>query len=398
MSSSTPISPALAYLNENPLGGVLLPIPEHFQVEEIPAYLPNGSGEHRYLKIRKTGHNTAQVARLLARLADCSARDVGYAGLKDRNAITTQWFSLPNKSRPTSEFELDDSIEILEESLHRNKLGTGHLHGNIFKIVLSKIEAGRLEAAKNLIQLLRNQGVPNYFGEQRFGRGASNLSLALNTLRQQFDQAEQAKLLKAQARDSLQTEETPSETEGSPEPKTKASRPSRRERKRHHQDVDMKFLISVIQSEHFNRVLMKRIELGQKILSGDIVRLDNAGKHFVVEAEAIAEAQQRLESGDIHLTGPIWGHKTVQGDGEARQLEKGILLGLLGDEALLHYLDNSAPGSRRDLWLKPESLSVTPLDADSCLVEMALPKGSYATVILEELLGRRGVRETQPDE
>lgn len=149
--------------------------PDDFIVEEIAAVEPSGAGEHLYLQVRKRNQNTVWIAGHLARIAGVAEQDIGYAGLKDRNALTTQWFSiyLGNRDISPSAFVHDD-FEVLQVSRHNRKLRRGMHNGNRFRIRLRNVAANR-EALETRLTLIRDSGVPNYFAEQRFGHGANNL-------------------------------------------------------------------------------------------------------------------------------------------------------------------------------------------------------------------------------
>ncbi len=156
--------------------------PEDFRVDEELGFSPDGEGEHSLLHIRKRNRNTDQIARQLARHAGVRARDVSYCGLKDRVAVTSQWFSvwLPGKADPDWSTMEEEGLQILEQSRHRRKLQRGALQCNRFEIVLREIQGAQEDVEKRL-SLIKAQGVPNYFGEQRFGRDGGNL-LAAQTM------------------------------------------------------------------------------------------------------------------------------------------------------------------------------------------------------------------------
>ncbi len=151
--------------------GLIRVNPEDFQVDEILGFELSGEGEHVCLHIRKRNSNTAFVAKQIARLADVKNMDVSYAGLKDRNAVTTQWFSvyLSNKTEPDWQQLNTDEVEVLEVVRHNRKLRRGALKGNRFKICVRELQ-GDHESLEQRLQTIRGKGVPNYFGEQRFGR------------------------------------------------------------------------------------------------------------------------------------------------------------------------------------------------------------------------------------
>lgn len=154
--------------------------PEDFQVDEVLGYEPQGEGEHVYLHIRKRGENTAWVAEHIARLAQVNINDVGYGGRKDRHAVTTQWFSvyLPKATEPDWQLLSSDSLQVLGYHRHPRKLRRGDHAENRFSIRLRNIDAAAVTDIEQRLQSIREQGVPNYFGEQRFGHYGNNLTAA----------------------------------------------------------------------------------------------------------------------------------------------------------------------------------------------------------------------------
>src|SRR5215510_11438806 len=157
--------------------------PEEFRVDEIPLYAPTGEGAHTFLRIEKTLRTTEEVARELARAAGAAPRDVGYAGRKDRVALTTQWFSAPGLD-PDAALRLAlRGARVLEAARHPHKLRTGHLGGNRFEILVRGVEAPAREAAERRARELSGRGLPNRFGPQRYGRGGGNAELGRRLLR-----------------------------------------------------------------------------------------------------------------------------------------------------------------------------------------------------------------------
>lgn len=153
--------------------------PEDFQVEEQLGFQPEGEGEHHFLYLKKRNTNTEWLAKQLARFSRVPLKDVGYAGLKDRNAVTSQWFSIriPGTDTPDwKELECDD-LKLLQAARHRRKLRRGALAQNRFKLRLRKLNTDRSEFENRLNQIASG-GVPNYFGEQRFGHDQNNLTFA----------------------------------------------------------------------------------------------------------------------------------------------------------------------------------------------------------------------------
>lgn len=162
-----------------PLTGARALLKQHnsdFRVDEIPLLQPGGDGEHVWLHIEKDGANTAWIAKRLAELAGVNEMDVGYAGMKDRNAITRQWFSiyLPRVEAPDFSRLNDSEMTVLQQTRHSKKLRRGDLLGNRFTLLLRCVEGDRM-ALENNLQQIRDNGVPNYFGEQRFGHDGGNI-------------------------------------------------------------------------------------------------------------------------------------------------------------------------------------------------------------------------------
>jgi tRNA pseudouridine13 synthase len=170
------VSPALPFVTaDRPgSGGRLKCSPEDFQVDERPAYLPGGSGPHLYLHVEKRGLTTRDAVRWLARALGVGERDVGYAGLKDKAAVTTQWLSFPVTRDPDPAGLATEGLRVLAASRHQNKLRVGHSRGNAFQVV---VRSGQLAAAAACAARLRETGLPNFFGPQRFGSGGANAAL-----------------------------------------------------------------------------------------------------------------------------------------------------------------------------------------------------------------------------
>lgn len=344
MSEPSPAAPAvhappLASLDLPGTGGAIGPDVEHFCVDEVPAYAPSGEGEHLYVRAEKRGLTTPELVRRLADAAEVETRDIGYAGLKDKHAVTSQWLSLPRHAKEPATWALPDGVRVLEASRHGNKLRTGHLVGNRFRITLVGVVPDALALGQAVAERLTASGLPNYFGLQRFGRDAENLGRALAWLRGGARQRLSAFLVKLYP--------------------------------------------SVVQSEIFNRYVTARRELGlDRLFPGEVVRLEGSGASFVVEDEARETA--RLLSRDIHLTGPMLGPKMRPASGRARELELEAASAAGVDAAVLEVLARFAPGTRRDLLVYPESLALTQPGPETLVLDFVLPAGSYATVLVRE--------------
>lgn len=315
------------------LGGHIGPTPEDFRVVEIPAYTPSGEGTHFYVEVEKRGLSTGAVRELLARAAGVRPADIGVAGRKDTQAVTRQWFSLPC---PPVDPE-DPGVRLLGPAQrHGNKLRTGHLRGNTFTIRLVALDADA-EARWPALQAALASGMPNYFGEQRFGRGARNLPDALDFL----------------------------------------ADPRRRVR-------DPEFLASVVQSAVFNRWLGERVADGtlDRAHEGDVLRKRETGGLFVCTDPETDTA--RVAAGEVDPTGPMPGAKTMPATGPAAEREARALAALGLSEKALATLHRFAPGTRRVARVVPEGLSLIFKEREA-EVRFTLPAGSFATVLLGEL-------------
>ncbi len=331
------------------------PEPEHFIVEEIPLYEASGEGEHLYVFVEKRDLATPQMIRQIARAAGVGQRDVGSAGMKDKQAVTRQWLSLPGKSRPPEEWDLDEGIRVVRVSRHKNKLRTGHLLGNRFVITLVDVPEDGLSRARAIAARIADRRLPNYFGTQRFGVRGSSYAQAFEWLA-----------------------ETPKPDSASTDGKKKHRRGPKR--------FENKFLPSVVQSEIFNRYVTARLARPEPLLAGEVVRLDGTGSLFVVED--LAAEVPRFERGDLHRTGPMWGPKGVQAQAAARELELTVLSEVDLDDSALAKLAKHAPGTRRDLFLEPRNLRVDAPAPGQLTVSFELDAGSYATQLVRELTHR----------
>lgn len=338
-------------------GGVIGPSPAHFVVEEIPAYPLSGQGEHLFLLVEKTGLNTADVARRIADKIGAKARDVGFAGMKDKNAVTRQWFSICTKADAAS-WDLGEGTQVLEVTRHDNKLRTGHLIGNRFTLTLVNAPPSALAGAEAIAARLKESGLPNYFGPQRFGIGGRNLSSAVDWLRQEMS---------------------------GPAPREERAR-RKKSRRGDQQRFENKLFPSVLQSEFFNRYTHARLAREEPLLSGEVVRLNGAGKCFVVK-DLNVETPRKV-SGDLHLTGPMPGPKTLKAEEDALALELQIWESLGLEDGALEVLGRSAPGTRRDLLVHPEALTVKDgLEPGQYCLSFSLPAGGYATNVAFEFTG-----------
>jgi len=344
-----------------PAGGRIGTSPQHFIVEEIPAYPLSGAGEHLFVCIEKEGLTTPEVVKRIARATSVRDRDVGYAGLKDKHAITRQWFSLCSKDNTPESWDLGEGARVLTSARHLNKLRTGHLLGNRFEITLVDVPPDGLTRAHHICEEISSSGIPNTFGPQRFGYGGRNLARGLEWL--------------GSLTQNASGDATSDRREGS----RRGRRGSKNAR------FDNKMLPSVLQSEMFNRYTVARLALTEELLDGEVVRLEGSKKCFIVE-EAATELP-RLRSKDIHRTGSLVGPKTIAAQGRPRELEQEIEAQLGLSDAHLVALAQHAPGARRDLLVMPEDLSIEELTPGQLLLRFILPAGSYATELVRAYSG-----------
>lgn len=321
-----------------PASGRIRSTPEDFIVEELAAFDATGEGEHLLLTIQKRGMNTAFCAERLAKWAGIDARDVSFAGMKDRHALTTQRFSvrLPKKTAPDVNLLNSDDCTVLEAQWHNRKLARGALAGNRFVLTLRELSGSR-DAMELALQTVRSQGVPNYFGEQRFGMEQANVGKALGMF------------------------------EGRRVDRAKRS-----------------IYLSAARSHLFNLLLAERVELGKwnSPLDGEVWMLEGTKSIFGPEPlnEAIAE---RCRTMDIHPTGPMWGGGELRSQAAVLALES--RLADLQPELCKGLEKADLRQERRALRLLPKNLTWKFLSEASLQLSFELPPGAYATSVLAEL-------------
>jgi tRNA pseudouridine13 synthase len=326
--------------------------PEDFVVEEILSFKPEGSGEHVFLHIEKIGENTEYVARLLARHAGVRQRDIGYAGLKDRHGRTRQWFSvwlptpkqalgpdqqpLPGNTEPDWRALENTQLKILQVLRHARKLRRGVLAGNHFALLIRNYQGDR-DLSEQQLRQIEIQGFPNYFGEQRFGHQGRNIEKALAMFAGDRVKREQRSIYLSAARSFL-----------------------------------------------FNQILAERVRAGtwNCALPGEVCKLQGSNSQF--QADGIDQTLiERMQKGEIHPTGALWGKGICSAGGEVLALEQSIVnrYPSLADGLLKAELEQD----RRALRVIPENLSWQ-FEKDSLLLRFGLPAGSYATALLRELI------------
>ena len=358
---------SLAYATGKP--ELLARIKQHwddFRVDEELGFAPTGAGEHLLLRIEKAGQSTTEVARQISSTLGISDSDIGYSGMKDRQARSRQWFSI--RLDQAAEAELgrlqSDQLQILEQSRNQRKLQIGAHKANHFQLILREVmgvnASGAEPPATNAeasldrkLQTLAHQGVPNYFGSQRFGRDLSNLHQV-------------RELLRAEASQAVAT----------------------RNRYRHKRKRSM--LYSAARAYLFNQLLSARITRGNwaSYVDGDVLNLNHTKRCFLVEPGAWGpELQQRLDELDIHITGLLPGRIDSKDRyvtrGQSADTEKAVCKEFA--ELVTGLEQQGLSAARRPLRFQVQQLQWQWLDSTTVSLAFTLPSGAYATSLLREV-------------
>jgi tRNA pseudouridine13 synthase len=311
--------------------------PADFEVTEELGFELSDDGEHDFLWIEKRDANTAWVARQLARHAGVAAKDVGYAGLKDRHAVTRQWFSVRRPSGSGTDWEAVEiaGVRILDTGRNRRKLRRGAHAGNAFRIIVrgAACTASQVEERLGRIGVA---GVPNYFGPQRFGRDGANLALARSLF---------------------------------------AGKRMQRDRR--------SIALSAARSYLFNEVLARRVaeRTWDRAEAGDLVSLDGSASFFPVPTVA-DDIQTRIENLDLHPTGPLWGRTDPANDAQLPEAEQQVAA--LHSELVSGLESAGVTMARRALRVAVRQLDWE-LSGDDLSLSFRLPRGSYATAVIAEI-------------
>ncbi len=332
--------------------GKIKEIPEHFIVKEIPLYNPSGSGNHLYVNFTKKGVTTRDVEKKLGEIFNLGSKKIGSAGMKDKNAITTQTISMEFSEAELTQEKIQEIKEKIESipnvnvnwlKQHQNKLRKGHLLGNKFTITISDLDKKEKKSAvrncKKIIQKISSCGLPNFYGEQRFGVNSNNHIKGRD-------------MILAGIRPRIWLE---------------------------------RFFVDSYQSYLFNLYLIKRIEKGffDKLLVGDIAKKHDTGGIFSVEKKNLKQDQKRFDSKQISFTGPIFGKKMSRPSNDSWELEESVID---SQEISLETLESlGIEGTRRVGRIFLKGFSVKECE-EGIIVEFELPKGSFATVVLREIM------------
>lgn len=325
--------------------------PEDFRVVEDTGYTPSGDGEHLWLDIEKRGMNTVDVAQRIAQLAGVPGRSVGFAGLKDRNAVTRQPFTiqLPGQDDPDCSGWGDENMRIVSVSRHNRKIQRGRLAGNRFELVVRELEGNR-DGLDERLRCIAELGVPNGFGEQRFG--GNNIARAHRLFRGELRR-----------------------------------KPSKSKRG---------FYLSAARSLIFNKVLERRILSGtwNRVIDGEIVMLDGTRSTFAADA-ADPGIQERCRAQDLHPTGPLAGEGESGVRGEVAALEREVIE---QERELAEGLAKfRLQADRRPLRMRVMDLEWEFEGSDALVLRFSLRAGCYATAVLRELLEYRDASHDTSD-
>lgn len=356
------------------LRGQLKTEPEDFLVEEIPAYLPSGEGEHLLLWVEKRDLSGEQMLRQLSQVLKLKPGEIGCAGIKDRFAITRQWLSVPARCAALLLDVRFDRLQVLQSQRHGNKLRTGHLKGNRFSILVRDAHSPKpgddivgnppsptagWDVAQQFAERLRTKGFPNYYGDQRFGHDGETLALGLDLI---------------------------------------SGRKAPRDIPYSRRKFLVRLALSAVQSELFNRVLAARIQEGMidRVQVGDVMEVVASGGKFLVE-DAVVE-QPRCDAYETVITGPMFGPRMKQPTGEPAAREARMLAdaGLSLDQ--FRGFGDELSGTRRALVVRPGELTVC-AEPEGWRFEFTLPSGVYATTMFAEMLWPEssGPEIEQPD-
>jgi len=375
---------------------------EDFVVEEIPLYEASGVGEHLYLTVQKSGISTPDAIRRIAKALRVPDRKIGYAGLKDARAISRQIFSVQGVREGAVRDLSLPGVEVISAKRHRNKLRIGHLRGNRFLIRLRGLGAEAAENAEAAIARLAREGVPNRFGAQRFGSKGDAHRVGRALVRREPEEAVQALLGESgdRERDPRLLEARRRFAEGDFEGAMQAF-PGAFQAERRVLDAlrrgsaaedairripkgTLRIVVSAYQSWLFNRLLEARMPFLGTLLEGDLAYLHDRGAVFRVEDPAVE--QPRADAFEISPSAPLFGRKVTLADGVPGDEERAMLE---AEEVSLE--DFRLPGVRSDgerraMRVPLGSPGVRPEGEDAILLSFDLPKGSYATAVLREVM------------
>jgi len=390
------------------IGGRIKVEPEDFVVEEIPLYHPSGSGQHVYVFLEKRKLSTYQVVNAFARRLEVPTRDIGYAGLKDAQAVTRQTISIDGVEPGRVEALDIPGIKILWVNRHRNKLKIGHLAGNQFTLKVRGVSEEAQPVAEAVLDELRRRGVPNYFGEQRFGvRGNTHL-LGWTLLRGDAQAFAREYLGRPQPGEYPQAQAARAAFDAGDYGAALAQWPSSLAEERRMLATIVKYegdvqralrvldktmarlFVSAYQSHLFNRLLAQRIRSMDCVEQGDVAFIHASGAAFVVEDPEVE--QPRVDRFEISPSGPLFGPKALLAEGEPGRQERELL-----GESGLSLAEFRLPGIKLRGARRPLRIPLSDVQVswdEGLILSFRLPAGGYATEVLREVM-KGEFRESQ---
>lgn len=382
------------------IGGRLKVEPEDFFVEEIPLYLPAGQGQHVYVEIEKRGLSTHVAKRMIARALNVSAGAIGHAGLKDAHAVTRQTLSIDNVDPASVEALNLPNVKILQVSRHHNKLKIGHLAGNRFVIRVREVTKDVLPITENIVTILTQRGVPNFFGEQRFGLRANTHRLGEMLIRNKASEFVAEYLGRPQPQETASARVARQLVDKGRWVEALACWPNSLADERQvlaaivraggQIDVAFRalnkklksFFISAFQSQLFNELLANRLDSLDQLKEGDVAYVHHGGAAFIVE-DAATE-QPRADRFEISPSGPLFGPKLLLAEGEPGRRERAILAkwGLSTDD--FKATGVKIGGTRRPYRFKLKHAKIW--WDDGLMISFELAPGAYATTVMAEIM------------
>ncbi|MCA8960746.1 MAG: tRNA pseudouridine(13) synthase TruD [Planctomycetes bacterium] len=388
-----------------PIGGRIRVEIEDFEVEEVPLYAPCGEGPHVYVKVRKRNRTTLQIREFLAKRLGVHTEEIGFAGFKDKRAVTTQTFSIHGVTEPDLDrIESRDWIEVLAVSRHKNKLRTGHLKGNRFRIRVRGAREGSADDAKRIVERIRERGLPNHYHGQRFGRNLLGARIGSALLHRDVDAVVSLLLgtaagLREEFRERFEAGKIAEALAALPPGRAaeagllyslKRYPGNHRAAVRRIPRQLRRMYFSAYQAWLFNWALRERAEWGGEcytLYEGDLAQKRDSGGLFVVED--VEAENERARNREIVPTGPMFGRKMRFPQGRPGAMEWAILHaeGLRPQSFLSHVKGLRLDGTRRQACIWLDEL-VCEEEAPGVLrFEFLLPSGSYATTLLEQVMG-----------
>jgi len=387
------------------VGGRIKSRREDFRVEEVPLYEPSGEGTHIYFRIEKSGLPTLHAVQNIARALSIGTYDIGYAGLKDASAVTTQTLSLEHVDPARIEALDLPGIRVVDVSRHGNKLKLGHLAGNRFAIRVREVDVARVDEVRAMLEVLARRGVPNYFGPQRFGLRGDSWKIGRAMLLGDYDEALSRMLGRPgpldrgqvrEARELFERGDFPAAAEAWPYPfrnerrLCRALAKAKGDGRRAFRAIDKtlrRFFRSAHQSYLFNQVVARRVDALDRLQAGDLAWRHPRGAVFKVEDPAAEQA--RCASFEISPTGPLFGYRMTMPTGEPGVCEQELLAE--ANLALEDWRDGperKVKGGRRPLRFRPyDATAEAGQDDVGPFIELRfrLESGCYATTMLREI-------------